>query len=313
MAILHLVWMAVVLAHGAVSDCPPGEVACADASQCINTYYICDGGGNDCPDGSDEEKGLCLAWGTGMCGMGHVTCKDGGSVSCYSVPYYCQFPQPPCESDLDMRVCEILENGELRALSSVANEETSKVGFEVVEMLYDLFLQQVNGTLDHPNCKFPYTLIEGQCISIFFPAKVDWGAARAFCSVIGGELLVLQQYDLFLALTRRLQEIDMVTDFWLGGYMENETIGWTWVNDAPVELGTPFWALRYTEECQPREIAIHGNLTLPANEGQCYHYTQAPGSPPLGHCLALTYGKFFYMSDEMCLEKRSPLCVATPL
>lgn len=36
--------------------------------------------------------------------------------------------------------------------------------------------------------------------------QVDWGAARAFCSVIGGELLVLQQYDLFLALTRRLQE-----------------------------------------------------------------------------------------------------------
>ncbi|XP_037774103.1 uncharacterized protein LOC119570431 [Penaeus monodon] len=310
MAILEVVLAALFLARHAAAECPPGQLECAHSSQCVFTHYLCDGG-DDCPDGSDESEDLCQAWweGDNMCGKGYVTCKNWDGTACYNIPYYCDQPHPPCESDLDMRICEVIKSGKLQPLSDNTGE-ISQVNFEVVEALSDLFFSQVNATFSHPACPVPYTLLAGRCISIFFPAKVDWGAARAFCNVVGGDLLTLQHHEDFHTLVTHLQETNMVSDFWLGGFLRNETVGWTWLDETPVELGTPFWALRHTEECQKRNMTINGNITLHVNEGQCYHYTQAPRSPPLGYCLALTYGNYFYMSDELCLEKRSPLCVA---
>ncbi|ROT69625.1 C type lectin containing domain protein [Penaeus vannamei] len=287
------------------------QLECAESRQCVYGNYICDGG-NDCPDGSDEAEDLCQAWshGDSMCGKGYIACTNFGSLSCYDVLSYCSQTHPPCESDLDKRICEILISGKLQPLSSFNTEEISQVTFEVVEALHDLFLSQVNVTFGHPDCPVPYTLVGGRCVSIFFPAKVDWGAAKAFCSIVGGDLLTLQHPEDFHALVTHLQKNNMVTDFWLGGFLRNQTEGWTWLDDAPVELGSPFWALRHTEECHKRNITLKGNITLHVNEGECYYYTQAPQNPPVGHCLALTYGNYFYMSDELCLEKRSPLCVA---
>lgn len=37
---------------------------------------------------------------------------------------------------------------------------------------------------------------------------------------------------------------DITTDFWVGGSLRNETEGWTWVDGAHMELGTPYWTIR---------------------------------------------------------------------
>lgn len=37
---------------------------------------------------------------------------------------------------------------------------------------------------------------------------------------------------------------EVTTDFWVGGRFVNETVGWSWVNDEPMILGSPYWAVR---------------------------------------------------------------------
>lgn len=42
-----------------------------------------------------------------MCGKGYIACTNFGSLSCYDVLSYCSQTHPPCESDLDKRICEV--------------------------------------------------------------------------------------------------------------------------------------------------------------------------------------------------------------
>jgi len=53
----------------------------------------------------------------------------------------------------------------------------------------------------------------------------------------------------------------------------------------------------------------HLNQTV-IYEKSCNQYLQRPLTPVVGMCAALTFENFFYMSDEDCLTKKSPLCVA---
>ena len=38
--------------------------------------------------------------------------------------------------------------------------------------------------------------------------------------------------------------LEMTVDFWVGGNLANESDGWRWIDDAAVDMGTPFWAVR---------------------------------------------------------------------
>ncbi|MPC32026.1 hypothetical protein E2C01_025328 [Portunus trituberculatus] len=69
-------------------------------------------------------------------------------------------------------------------------------------------------------------------------------------------------------------------------------------------------AWTYEDKCQHRNVTFPElNQTREANDGACYHYLQAPDSPPRGRCVALPYEHYYYMTDENCLKKKSPLCV----
>ncbi|XP_042863974.1 uncharacterized protein LOC122248184 [Penaeus japonicus] len=113
----------------------------------------------------------------------------------------------------------------------------------------------------------------------------------------------------FYEIVHLLREQHMISDFWVGGHLMNETVGWTWVDDVPMELGTPFWTLRFSDDCHPHSIDARHDSARAANGRECFWNMQAPHTPAVGHCAALDYENFYYMSDERCLELKSPLCV----
>ncbi|XP_037774763.1 uncharacterized protein LOC119571600 [Penaeus monodon] len=296
------------------ATCPESEqIHCGTSDRCTRIRYICDGD-NDCGDYSDEESAICGAWRNEYCERGSVRCRRMGDTNCVTISRYCELSDPPCEGDLDMRLCQMLREEKLRPLEEIVLPSEESVvrhsSMEEVEALGEEFLEKINATISHPDCPQFYTRVGDRCLSIFSFGKVNWGEARSFCKAIGGDLLTLHDgADKFHELVRHLREHHIVSDFWVGGNLKNETAGWTWIDGAPMEMGTPFWTLRSTSDCEPRTYSLNHNSTRVANEGTCYHYQQAPHTPAEGHCAALNYENFFYLSDELCLELKSPLCL----
>jgi len=180
------------------------------------------------------------------------------------------------------------------------------------ERLGEEFALLLNRTMGHHNCPPMYTLVGDQCLSLFFVGSVSWGEARAFCQTLSGELITFKNASHYASLMAHLREVQLTSDFWVGGRYLNETYGWSWVDDAPMDLGTPFWAVRYQEPCQQRNVTFPElKETRKANDGACYNYVQAPRDYVTGRCVSVDYEHYYYMSDENCLEKRSPLCVLT--
>jgi len=311
---LKVLVVVVICGHAALAACPDSDqIECGSNDRCTRIRYICDGD-NDCGDRSDEESNLCRAWRNDRCERGQVRCNRFGSYDCIPITRYCETEDPPCEGDLDMRICQMLRDEVLQPLESVILPVDEMIiqqtSVEMMEVLEEEFLAQVDSTLRHPDCPALYTRVGKHCVSIFSIGQVNWGVARSFCKTIGGDLLTLpSDAEEFHTLVHHLHEHHVSSDFWIGGHLRNETLGWTWVDDSPMEMGTPFWAIRNLTECQTRTITVGYNTTREVNEGHCYTHVQAPQSPPVGHCAALTYDNYFYISDELCLEKKSPLCV----
>ncbi|ROT82767.1 C type lectin containing domain protein [Penaeus vannamei] len=223
-------------------------------------------------------------WRKTGCGYGGTRlCQRGRGQTCLSPREYCE---APCD-DKDERLC------------------------------------QVNVTIEHPDCPHLYTRVGDHCLSIFFFGLVNWGEARAFCKMNGGDLLSFQDgfenfYEITATFTRTVSK-------WSGhhlglldwGAVRNKT--WTWVDGNPIELGTPYWSLRY-DLVPPSRAQVRSNnanepcLQLSQPDHQFEEILQSlPATtrkPTVGMCTALNFENFFYMSDEDCLAKKSPLCVA---
>jgi len=314
---LQLLILLLFYSSAVQSTCPESsQVHCGSDDRCTRIRYICDGD-NDCGDYSDEEEHLCQAWRNSDCERGQVLCHRRGSTDCVTIERFCQTGSPPCEGDLDRRLCQMLENEKLQALNDIvipsgrgeAGGPDGASNLDLAVTKGEDFSEISQHTLKSDKCPLLYTRIGEECISLFFFGNATWGGARSFCQSIGGDLYVPETNENYHNLVHHMREHHLTSDFWVGGNHYNATVGWRWITDAPIELGTPHWAIRHNTVCTSRDVPIeHRNVTIQANDGMCYHYSQAPAAHPFGDCVAMTYDKFYFLSDEDCLMKKSPLC-----
>ncbi|XP_064095671.1 oxidized low-density lipoprotein receptor 1-like [Macrobrachium nipponense] len=169
--------------------------------------------------------------------------------------------------------------------------------------LINRFRSVLRKTMHHGSCPDLYTLVGDQCLSVFYVGSVSWGEARAFCKVLGGDLLTIKNITQFADIVQHLQRLVLPSSFWIGGSVHNDTVGWTWIDGSPMDMGSPFWATRYTPFC------IKRNGTTAKSDETCYHYYQSPKAVPSGECASISFQHSYYISDEDCLRKMSPLCV----
>ncbi|XP_064095576.1 uncharacterized protein LOC135207657 [Macrobrachium nipponense] len=167
----------------------------------------------------------------------------------------------------------------------------------------DRFRSVLHQTMHHKSCPDLYTLVGDQCLSIFYVGCVNWGEARAFCKVLGGDLLTIKNITQFADIVQHLQRLALPSSFWIGGSVHNDTVGWTWIDGSPMDMGSPFWATRYDPFCMTR------NGTTAKSDETCDLYYQSPKAVPSGECARISFQHSYYISDEDCLRKMSPLCV----
>ncbi|XP_071535146.1 uncharacterized protein [Panulirus ornatus] len=289
------------------------EISCSSEEKCVKMRYVCDGD-SDCADGEDEDPDLCLTYKTHFgCERGEVTCKRNGEIECLKVLQYCQQTDPPCEGNVDPKMCKVLIDNTIQRFSSIVvpADGIPEPSWRESELLGDDLVANFNNTISHPDCPDMYTIVGDQCLSVFSVGKVSWGEARAFCKMIGGDLLTFKSVTHFSTVLQHLQHHQLTTDFWLGGRQREKGRGWNWIDESPMVLGSPYWAVRRKDDCQVRNVTTALHTTRQANRATCYHYQQAPDLTPLGYCAALSYQHYFYMTDEDCLQQKSPLCVAS--
>ncbi|KAK3860863.1 hypothetical protein Pcinc_033109 [Petrolisthes cinctipes] len=288
------------------------EIACSSEDKCVKLSYMCDGE-SDCAGGEDEDPDLCLVFKSHYrCEKEEVACRRGGELECMGLREYCQQVEPPCEGSLDPRMCKVFQDNTIHRFPSIVipAEGVPDPSWRMSEALGEDLVANLNNTFSHPDCPEMYTMVADQCLSVFSVGKVSWGEARAFCRVLGGDLLTLQSVEHFTTVLQHLQNHQLTSDFWLGGRQREKGRGWAWLNDTPMVMGSPYWAVRRYDECRARNVTSANMMTRAANGSTCYHYRQAPEAEQLGYCAALSYQHYFYITDEDCLRQKSPLCVA---
>ncbi|XP_068249356.1 uncharacterized protein [Palaemon carinicauda] len=286
-----------------VIGCGNGEIACNNSSKCIPYHYICDRD-NDCTDASDEDPELCDIWRNTRCLMDYVECKRFGVTECGEISEFCSSEAPGCEGNLDKRVCLMLQSGRIDKLDNFnLLGEITENNLEKSKELAEKFQLVVPNSISHDRCPKMYTLVGDQCLSIFHKGHMSWAEAGAFCGVLDGDLLTIKNISHFAEIVRHLQRYELSSNFWIGGSIANTNVGWTWLDGSPMEMGSPFWATRYSPTC------IQRNVTTAASETICDRYYQAPEKVMKGQCASLSYEHSFYMTDEDCLRTMSPLCI----
>ncbi|KAG7165743.1 uncharacterized protein LOC121870239 [Homarus americanus] len=155
-------------------------------------------------------------------------------------------------------------------------------------------------------CPMLYTRVGDRCLAFFTVARVPWTAAQQFCHGIFGDLITFSNIHQYTELLQYLQNSEIGVDLWVGGHEDKEDrFKWVWVDQTPMPTGTPYWAIKST-------------LTSP--KGDYYHrgatitYMQAPltttyRDDPEERCAAMTPKYYFYLTDELCGDWKSPLCV----
>ncbi|XP_042857698.1 killer cell lectin-like receptor subfamily B member 1C isoform X2 [Penaeus japonicus] len=318
---LRLVLLLLVFCSTAFSTCPEADqIHCFTNSRCTRIRYICDGD-NDCGDNSDEESELCRHWRNSDCERNNAMCRRNGRSDCITISHYCEITDPPCNGTVDHRLCQMLRDEKLMPFSVISMPTTIPQTTEPMATEASVLVQEedvvkeidarLDVTLRHTDCPQLFTRVGEQCVSIFYIGNVNWLEARAFCKTVGSDLFTLSNDGTnFATILQHLRRSQVTTDFWVGGRFVNETVGWSWVNDNPMVLGSPYWAVRHSDTCETRTFTSPVlNQTHQANDGECYSYVQAPRDPPSAHCAALTFSQYYYVSDEPCASKKSPLCV----
>ncbi|CAL4138792.1 unnamed protein product [Meganyctiphanes norvegica] len=308
---IMLVCSNIIYVLGRGVNCPSNHVRCGNRLTCVDNQRVCDGN-KDCDDGSDEVPLMCQVWHvSSRCSRGQVY-KDnpnkfygGASGACTVFTDYCNNNRYG-SSTIIGKTCQIVVSQQLPPVKSQVKRSVLTSG------QVDLLSAAVNSTLHHETCPMLYTHLGNHCVAFFSLAQVPWPEARQFCKSIYGDLISFDDINFYGNIHEYLKENQLTTDYWLGGRYDMDSNGWTWLDDSPMPLGSPYWAERYSSSCVPRALPSGDPFNGPDEAppgAPCYNYLQAPKQRTLGYCAAITYEHFYYVSDEECTSQRSPLCV----
>ncbi|XP_071552478.1 LOW QUALITY PROTEIN: uncharacterized protein [Panulirus ornatus] len=90
------------------------------------------------------------------------------------------------------------------------------------------------------SCSPPYEELGGHCLLVT-QGERSWHRARTHCQRQGGDLLVLQDAALMLALIHHFHSQGFGNlSFWVGG-LRRDAGEWLWVDDNPITLGEVVW------------------------------------------------------------------------
>ncbi|XP_064107695.1 uncharacterized protein LOC135216369 isoform X2 [Macrobrachium nipponense] len=149
-------------------------------------------------------------------------------------------------------------------------------------------------------CPMHYTSIGHRCIAIFSIGQTSWWGANSFCESIYGELLFFKNIQEYLEFLEFLQNSDLNLDLWVGGKTDGRS--WRWIDGSQMPMGSPYWAIRTSH--------------FPSWRTNEEHYYQTPSKIVTPHaglyqskCASMSSKYYYYMSDENCDDRRSPVCV----
>lgn len=103
------------------------------------------------------------------------------------------------------------------------------------------------------SCPAPYEMMQGHCVLVAPGEPRSWQKARSQCRGFNGDLLVVENAALLLALMRLFHSQGLAnSSFWVGGGRRGGE--WRWVSGAPVTPGGPLWYP--TPNGAPKELPL---------------------------------------------------------
>ncbi|XP_069948528.1 C-type lectin 37Db-like [Cherax quadricarinatus] len=93
------------------------------------------------------------------------------------------------------------------------------------------------------SCESPFQEVGGRCMYVDILNKGTWSVMRNHCKSLGGDLVKLNDGEVYAALIRHIHGNGFPIDYyWIGATDEGHEGLWVWIDQEPVQMGTPYWA-----------------------------------------------------------------------
>ncbi|KAK8753379.1 hypothetical protein OTU49_004165 [Cherax quadricarinatus] len=93
------------------------------------------------------------------------------------------------------------------------------------------------------SCESPFQEVGGRCLYVDVYNTGSWDVMRSNCRSVGGDLAVLNDAEVYSALIRYIHGSGFPDlTYWIGATDEGHEGLWLWIDQEPVQLGTPYWA-----------------------------------------------------------------------
>ncbi|XP_018016798.1 C-type lectin domain family 4 member E-like, partial [Hyalella azteca] len=138
-------------------------------------------------------------------------------------------------------------------------------------------------------CAHPFILVGTQCVHVIL-TEHNWSDARTQCGLVGGDLIILDDYYKFRKLFFYLQQF--IKDWnlrilWIGGSDLAVQGQWRWIDGSKMAMGLPYWG-----------TSAVGHLE--------------PDNPGVENCLELSSVWRYRFSNTLCFNTRRVICEAQP-
>ncbi|XP_069172631.1 C-type lectin domain family 17, member A-like [Procambarus clarkii] len=135
------------------------------------------------------------------------------------------------------------------------------------------------------SCTSPFHDVGGRCLYVDVSNTGSWDTMRTHCRSLGGDLAILNDAEVYSSLIRYIHGSGFPElQYWIGATDEAQEGLWLWVNQEPVQMGTPYWA-------------NYGCSNL-----------QMPTGGTAENCLCLDNTYHLYFNDGICSQTLHAIC-----